>query len=282
VNDPVYFRDFAAALAPHGLTHLADADLTTLSPESLSAAMSPADRAFLEQTLDFMSNRRFRASLLVRASEYAPRAPGLADLAGFHLSSRAVASPRPAERAMRDRTPVTFVRDTRRVVLTDPVAKCALLSLVEAARVPQSFPSMCERAATRAGVTDNRTVATAIARELDLPALVFGGFVDLHAGPARYAAVRSERPLACPLARDQAARGGAVSTRRLTQVEPGPFERWLLQRLDGSRDRAALVRDADAAAATGALGPVDTRKGTLARRVDEALESFRLDALLLA
>ncbi len=282
VNDPVYFHDFAMAARGHGLEHLCDADLTTVAREGLAEDPGRPDRVLLEQTLDFMRNRRFRASLLARATECAPRSPALADVAAFHLSSRATVTERVVEPALRQIRPLTFARDGRRVTLHDPVAKCALLTLVESGRRPVAFRTLCERAAARAGVTDARAVATSLSREIDLPGLVFEGLVELHAGPARYADIAGPRPVACPLARDQAARGAAISTRRVTQVDLAPFERGVLPLLDGTRDRAALVRDLGQLAVEGALGPVDLRPGALARSVDEALDALARDALLLA
>jgi SAM-dependent methyltransferase len=75
VNDPCYFLQFAGWAAEHRLAYLAEAEWETMFPELLPAAARPAlaefagDRLMFEQHLDFLRNRTFRCSLLVRADQ---------------------------------------------------------------------------------------------------------------------------------------------------------------------------------------------------------------------
>ncbi len=71
-NDPCYFHEFASAAAVQGLAYLADSDLPSMflgnQTEKVSGTLSQInDPVRLEQYLDFVTNRRFRSSLLVRA-----------------------------------------------------------------------------------------------------------------------------------------------------------------------------------------------------------------------
>ena len=61
------------------------------------------------------------------------------------------------------------------------------------------------------------------------------------------ASVAGERPVACPLARAQARRGGVVTNRLHQEVLfPEAVVRWVLGRLDGTRTRTELAREARA------------------------------------
>jgi hypothetical protein len=68
--------------------------------------------------------------------------------------------------------------------------------------------------------------------------------VQLHVWAPAVASTPSDRPVASPLARLQAARGTRVTTLRHATVEvPDELGRRLIGLLDGSRDRAALLRE---------------------------------------
>ena len=80
VNDAVYFHEFAAHAARHGLQYLAEADFFEMQ---IGAASEPAAQALLaiddpvrrEQYLDFLKARMFRQTLLCRAELAIDRTP---------------------------------------------------------------------------------------------------------------------------------------------------------------------------------------------------------------
>ena len=65
--------------------------------------------------------------------------------------------------------------------------------------------------------------------------------VELHVGPPRFAGAPGERPIASPLARLQAEEGGRATHLRRRTVELDGLDRLVLRRLDGTRDRPALL-----------------------------------------
>jgi SAM-dependent methyltransferase len=102
------------------------------------------------------------------------------------------------------------------------------------------------------------------------------GTVELHAAPARHASAAGERPLAFALARAQAARGADVTTLRHTRLTINDAAgRAILALCDGTRDRAALARDAAAALEDPGLEP------RLGEVMDTALERLAANALFL-
>jgi protein-lysine methyltransferase-like protein len=71
-------------------------------------------------------------------------------------------------------------------------------------------------------------------------------FVQLHMWAPKLATTPPERPVASAPARLQAASGTRVTTLRHAEVEvPDELGRRLIVLLDGTRDRAALLRELD-------------------------------------
>ena len=71
-------------------------------------------------------------------------------------------------------------------------------------------------------------------------------FVQLHVWAPAIVSAASERPVASALARLQAAQGTRVTNLRHGSVEvPDELGRRLIVLLDGTRDRAALLRELD-------------------------------------
>ena len=67
--------------------------------------------------------------------------------------------------------------------------------------------------------------------------------VGLHTYLPPFALMAGPRPKATPLARLQARTGAGITNRRHRQVDLSTFERAVLTRLDGSRDRSALIAE---------------------------------------
>jgi methyltransferase-like protein len=81
-----------------------------------------------------------------------------------------------------------------------------------------------------------------------------GGIIEVYGHPPRFATQPGERPVASPLARLQSREDGRVTNLRHYNIEiENPLGRYLLGRLDGSLDRAALVGDLAALVKSGAL-----------------------------
>jgi SAM-dependent methyltransferase len=263
-NDPVYFRDFAAHAARHGLAYLAEAELHTMSGAGISTEarqfLSTLDPLAREQYLDFVRLRRFRQSLLRRADAQPSTRDHAARVHAMHVSAdgsllRAAQAGKVGDLA-RELDPAGGGGGAVRELLDELVA-----------RAPGALP-----------VSELRTRAPAWPRALELllrDAYV-GGVANLHVHPPALVTRAGAHPRASALARFQAARGEDVTTLAHTRVRiPDPNARRLLGLLDGTRDVAALV------AATAAAWPAAQRKDAAAF-VAHAVEQFGRLALLAA
>ena len=268
-NDPVYFRDFAAHAARHGLAYLAEAELHTMSAAGISAAarqfLSTLEPLAREQYLDFVRLRRFRQSLLRRVDAKPSRALHAERLAAMHVSADA-----------------SLLRAHDAGKLPD-MARELDASAVEGAGVRRLLEELVRRAPAALPVSEVRELlgggaAAEPPRPLEtlLRDAYVGGVVNLHLHPPAVAHTVSDRPRASALARWQAAHQQDLTNLLHTRIRvPDPNARQLLQLLDGTRTRSDLV------AATEAALPAAVRPQAVGF-VDHALVQFARLGLLAA
>ena len=219
-HEAVLFADFAAHAGEHGLRFLAEADVFEMEARNLPPELAEGliER---EQYLDFFKGRMFRQTLLCHA-DAEQREAGLDVVRGMLAAS-------PAERAGESEGRVTFRGPHGATLTTDHEA-------VQAAfvRLGEAWPA----AVPVAGLGEDPAVAETLRRAYA------ANLVHLHVWAPDAATAPSERPVASALARLQAAEGTRVTTLRHTGVEvPDVRGRRLIRLLDGTRDRAALVRE---------------------------------------
>jgi SAM-dependent methyltransferase len=231
---PVWFADFAAHAAEHGLAFVCEVEVAELRPARLPDGVEPrlrelagGDRLALEQYVDFVLGRKFRQSVLCRAALQPRFDPARV------LRLRAASAEPQVEHA--HPLVVSLVR-------------------VLARHFPEALAaSDLQRALAVDGAELERALWSAVDADL----------VALHAHAPVYAAGAGERPRASALARLQAERSIDVTSLRHENVRmEEPAARLLLGLLDGTRDRAALR--ADLAAAGGPELPPDALDASLA------------------
>jgi SAM-dependent methyltransferase len=266
-NLPLYFHQFIARAGRHGLQYLADAEIGIAEIETLPPAVGErlralaGDRLELEQYLDFVRNRTFRRTLLCRQGIPLELAMKPERMRRFHAASpvrpeaeapdvRSAAAER-----FRGERDLTFA-------VSHSATKAVLVALAEAWPRALAFGEL----AGRAGELLGEAVEEALLADI-LFSLYGGGFLELHLLPPACTGRVSERPVALPLARREAALGPLVTNaqRRVLRLEDEAV-RALLRLLDGTRDHAAL-REAlarELPAATEALEPTLRKMAALA------------------
>ena len=260
VNEPVYFHEFAAHAARHGLQYLAEADFfeiqTGALPERASEQLIGVDDPLVrEQYLDFLKGRRFRQTLLCQAELALDRSPRPLLVMPLAVSSSARSSG--SDRSGR----TTFEGPTGGTLTTDhPLVIRALES------VGDSWPGAVwvrDLVPEHAGDDDQRAVCDALLR------CYAGGLVQLHMRPPHLTTRVSERPEASPLARHQAESGHLVTNLRhqVVKIEDA-LGRRLVTLLDGSRDRTTLASELRACLLEADLEEPDDLEDGLARSLE--------------
>ncbi|MGE5154044.1 MAG: methyltransferase regulatory domain-containing protein [Bdellovibrio bacteriovorus] len=247
VNAPETFSDFMARARGHGLRYLADARLHTLFPTSLNpAAQSVLDRfetqSEMEQYMDFFTLRPFRRSLLVRVGAEPNLDIDLGRLLGFSLYGDL----EPAETAVMDRALPQSYRTAGGGAfhLEHPLTKALVERLAAVYPNARPLPDLLEesrRLVGRCGGEARSQETRACLSEVF--SLYCSGGLGLSRRAAAWPARVSARPCATPLARAQAAAGeGHAATARHRVLALDPLSAHLLGLLDGTRDRASLIR----------------------------------------
>ena len=298
VNEPVYFAQFAAHAAQHGLQYLCETEFSMVLPVGLKPETVDAMRSFsksgidLEQYMDFLRGRQFRQTLLCHDHLKVRRTLRPERLAGMSVAALMHPASQPVDLA--GETPVVF-RNLHDVAFTvaAPITKAALLHLAEASPRAVLFKTLVVEAQRRAvdgGALLNDVEPSALARRLGGDLLrafaTATTLVSFHLHPPAVATHPGERPKATALARLEAQSGAEVTNLYHDVLNLDPFDRYLLQLLDGARDQAAIVREASSALAAGAVqynnerhassSPADLEAG-----IEQRLRWFARVALLV-
>lgn len=269
-NAPFYFHEFVAHAARHGLRYAGDAEPPMNEADNLGPEVSERLRALSgdpleqEQYFDFVVNRSFRRTLLAHEDVSLDRTMQPARMRRLHAASSA----RPvADRPdLRPGVPEAFENERGKPFTSGhPAAKGLLVALAEAWPRSLSFPDLLRRI----------DAGEALLADL-LWSLYWSGVAELHVEPPHCANEVGERPRVFELARRQAARGAMVTNlrRRVLKIDD-PVAMLLIQHLDGTRDRAALLRLLDREASAGRL---DITAGE--QRVDPSRIPMVLQAVL--
>jgi SAM-dependent methyltransferase len=209
INDPVWFRDFAAHAKRHGLQYLGEAD----SHKTFDPAMAQIDAADVierEQYLDFFKLRRFRQTLLCREEVPLDRAIGPARMDEFLFSEN---------------------KSAQRVPGDDPALEAVAQALHDTAPLPARFEELIPYAGN-----------PELLRQI-LFALLTAGAVNLHVHDFPCQETVTERPSASRLARYQTAHGGNVTSACHNPVELDAIAQHLLLLLDGTRTHQDIARE---------------------------------------
>lgn len=296
VNDPVWFSDFVVHVGRHGLNFLGEANFSDvmggdLHPDALPILAGVGDRIRREQYKDFLKNRGFRESLLVR-SEVAPdHQPSAEHIAAFWVN--ALVEP-VGDVDLSEGVEVDFRDREGRVFGTSrPMLKAALLELAAARPGNMPVEELLQRARARLGRRVGQLELED--RQILLKNLFFlytKKLCDLQQRSFVSVATLSERPRAWAPARVAALAGAHYipNCRHESVVLEGRFERALLGLLDGNRTRGQLVDELVGLCLEGVVtvraqsGEPVTDKQTLRqamlRGLPSGLEMLRLLAML--
>ena len=260
-NHPVYFHQFVEHAEKHGLQYLSEAQFFEMqsgifAPEAVDVVNQISDsRVAKEQYLDFLKCRSFRQTLLVHKEQALDF-----DVRPERVTKFFVGSPIRPENEISDLGSsdiVTFLGPEKSSLKIDkPIIKAALVVLGNAWPQAIHFDDLLSKAQNllseaapgreTSSAGDKRALAEVLLRAYA------GGIIELHLHPPEFVTLPSERPFASPLARLQARNGRNIINLRHHNIKvEDMLGRELLQLLDGSRDRPALVESLNELIATG-------------------------------
>jgi methyltransferase-like protein len=290
-NEPLYFSEFVRRAAAHGLQYLAEAKPSPETPATqrtrlaLGAEIDPIEA---EQYLDFILGRTFRRTLLCHRGVDVARLPIAGAVERLYLRTRAV--PVAASDADRMQAPgVEAFRTPTKVTITtnNPLVLSVLHVLADAGPAVVAFADLQRLVQARLS-----TLPDPGARKLaDDPAAIAevalqyapNGLVEFRALPSRFVSHPGVRPKASGLARWQAIHSETVTSLGHWSLSLSGMERFLLQYLDGTNDRAQLVRLTERALAEGELtiSATTLTRSDISSVIDEVLDRLGRSGLLV-
>jgi methyltransferase-like protein/SAM-dependent methyltransferase len=292
VNNPVYFHEFVDHAARFQLQYLGEAHMASMWSEHLPKHVAKTFEKMssnliqMEQLSDFLKNRMFRQTLLCRSEATIDRSLGTAKLRDLYVTSPLVSEPTQAndgKMAFRHR------KSKRGLMTRTPVTAAALAELQQMWPQGVRFTDLAARAIARAGGAGLTRDAFATL-ENGLARTFLEGYlrntIELSTVAGPFVVELSERPLASPLARLQAAGNEQVTNRRQEAVTLCPIARRLIGLLDGTRTREEFHLAAQEILAEVELPAADEASETdqatrISMVANNALLSFAHNALLV-
>jgi methyltransferase-like protein len=252
INQPFYFHEFAAQAAQHGLQFLSEADYFEAEayyeyPEEVRAQLGQLGAENIlakEQYLDFLKGRSFRQTLLCHHEVALDRPLKLDGIRELYIKSQAAPvsdAPDIASRAVEE-----FRTKSEGSIATDlPLAKAAMLHLTRIHPRAIRFDELVTEARELAGPDEASTIADDALTLAEVMMKTYGaGVIDLRLHEPVFVLDAGEFPISSPLARLQAQSGNVVTTllHATLRIEDN-LALQLIRLLDGTRDRAALLRE---------------------------------------
>jgi methyltransferase-like protein len=265
VNSPIYFHQFAERLEKKGLRFLGEASLRMMVPghypREIEQILQRVSNNIIqmEQYMDFLRNRTFRMSLVCHGDKMPTYAISPDRLNGLYIgTSLRPKEPVPEAGAAE---PLVFpAANDSSVTVRDPLVKAAMLEMVAVWPNGIRFEELRETARKRlnpgAPITDAIRAADTGNLGQSLLQMYTAGvarLIEIKARELRLATAVSDKPMVSPLARMQARDGKMATTPKHESVNLGPFEKFVTQRLDGTRNHEALIAELLGAVESGEL-----------------------------
>jgi SAM-dependent methyltransferase len=255
-HHPLLVGEFLDEASAAGLCYLGDAIPATtaldLLPEEARERARGLDAVAAQQLVDFVRCTAFRRALLVRTDAARASAwTGSPDLDPEAIRLVRVASRlRPQGPSAPESLQESFADGDLVVQVSDPATRRALHELAGVAPRSLRTDELAHRSLPSAAPeVEHRALASEL---YDL--WLATGALDLYDHEIAVPSQAGERPVACPVARWHANRGGVITSRLHQEVlVPDAIVRWVLGRLDGTRTLRDLAREARTLDATAAV-----------------------------
>jgi methyltransferase-like protein/SAM-dependent methyltransferase len=299
-NTQFYFHEFMNEARKHNLQYLADANLASmyignLSDDVATRLAEVGDIVRTEQYMDFIVNRRFRATLLCNQNIQLKRDISFEDMKDMYMSIYVAPEKALAEVDLNKADEalnfaVYSLNGQTTMSTTSPAMKAIMYSFAESATQLKATELATVAAAKLKGVN-----ADQVKQEFAFNAgrLVLSGYLNISSEPKKFVTNISEKPQVSDVARAQASAPEMfwVTNMRHERYPLNIVEKYMMALMDGKRTKTQIV---DALAEHVKKGELELRaddkpvtdekvvKEQLAAFYDQAIAKFAPSALLVA
>lgn len=247
LNEPLYFHEFAERLEAHHLRYVAETDLHTMMVSGYSDAIAQtlhrvaSDIISMEQYLDFVRNRQFRASVICHQEVELQRSLEPALVPGYRFEF-AAAEPGPVDLSP-DVSHEFVTGEDIRLSTSRPITKAAFLTLRR--KFPRAIPFeelwtvahqlLCEAGLSREHVDDRELLGA------DLLSAVFSGAIRLRTWQAPMTTSPGLYPYVPRTTRVLARHLGFAPSLNHRTIHLNRAQQMLVPLFDGEHSQAALT-----------------------------------------
>lgn len=255
-NEPVYFYQFAERAKSKGLKYLGEARIGTMVTSNFGPEIEKTlkilatDQIQAEQYMDFLRNRMFRESLLVKSSVNPNWAVNPENLRQMHVTSGAKAIGPDGQLLtavnVLSEDNVSYRSASGMTMATNrPILKAVMQVLSEVHSATMPFDVLRKEARQRIGnvSTDPRQITedtNMIAVGL-LNCYMSSDLVELRGMPIAFNKKPGDQPQALPWSRLQATKQTVVTNRRHEVIRTNDLDKQLIPLMDGKNNRAEIA-----------------------------------------
>jgi len=297
-NEPFYFHDVMKKADNNGLQYLGDTSIASMFIGNLPAKTAEVigsignDIVRSEQYMDFVTNRRFRSTLLCSKDIQLNRNLNFETIKDFYVTSELICEKNLSDIDLASNEEVSFVREGGGALFTTSNA-AVITAIVQLQHVKKQVAAedLVNNVFKALGKEANKDQVRSVIFEW-LLRLLFAGAVRLYSFPANYTTDKSDKPKASDLARYQATYSNWVTTQSSERINVDIFNRVLFAYLDGTNDYDSLVEkmlshiekgDLNLNAENGdVISDKERIKDVTAEMVKNALDKVAPSALLVA
>ncbi len=279
-NCPLYFHEFVARADEAELGFLCDADYSKMSGAFTSVEVQKviANTPLVQrcQLLDYLRNESFHCSLLCHKQADVQYTWDATSIEPFYIAL--ADKPSCPEIDLADDTAIQLKFPQGNITVHHSLGKAAIKHLIDIYPAAISFDRLRDTISDSSVTGQSAEQAASLAGAM--LAVFRAGLLRLYLHPPAFRGEVSEYPRATPLNRLWASRGAVLTNALHENVILDQWQSFLLARLDGSRNGAALYDETLQATQSGALLDASGRGMTISD-VDAALAEFRKRLLLV-
>lgn len=254
-NVQFYFSDFMAKAAAHSLQYVGDSSLASMFvgnlPKKAAEKLSEIkDIVRVEQYMDYVTNRRFRSSILCKSGVQINRSLNLTDVEKFYLNMKCEPEKAFSEVNLEDslETLKFFFNGSKDVSIStsSPFMKAILYTLAENSHTYLKAEELYKESAKKIKGCKIEDIKTDFLN--NAMRLVLSGYINIRSDAPKGSSTVSDKPKVTDLVRAQSlySKGLWVSNQRHERLGINIFDKVALRYLDGKNtieDIKAKVMD---------------------------------------
>jgi methyltransferase-like protein/cyclopropane fatty-acyl-phospholipid synthase-like methyltransferase len=287
-NEPCYFHDFATNAAKNKLSYLGDSNISTMfignfTPSAAEKLGAINDIVRQEQYMDFVSNRRFRSTLMVKAGTQVNRNVSIERLENLQLiPNLAIVIEKAGD--LEDGKPVDKLKlqdmnnpEVTATLTGEEVCSC-YREMIAVAPKTLTLKEIVTRVTKKYNYNDKE-----LREKLDttLLMLLFKGLITVSYGTSDFTSVISKKPKVSDLTRLEARTKQMLANQVHAPIRLRDDQRVILQYLDGNNNLNAINKAVKEHISKGELTVSIEGKPVSAdsAQIDETIQDYVTDNL---